>query len=715
MVMYDEAEYIFREFEKHFSGKKEEPLVLYGTGNRTGELLERLRGYHIAGLMDGKKKEGTVFGKQVLDYREVLELQVKTIIVIARPAVMGVIYHRIEGFCKENGITVYDVKGNDLSEVYADQENDIPYFRQGREDLERELERHEVVSFDVFDTLVMRKVLYPTDIFTIVERKKPYPGFAGLRTEAERQLCGKGRNPTHQEIYRRFQEMSGVSDREREELRELETATELEYLVPREKMRDIFRSIKGKKKIYLISELDLPRETMGKLLGKCGYGGYQELYVSCEKGTAKNGELFRLFLEDRKKEGYAPRDCLHVGDNEVADIACAKEAGMDAFQVMGAGEMLGSSSYRGLLSGDLDFTDRLAAGLLAEKAFGNPFALYGTKGRPEITDVRKFSYMLVAPMIFSFTVWLMQEVRKSGCGYVLYPSRDAYLIEKLCGMICQGQQAGDFPPGEYFYTSRRAVLAATLWNERDIARTAKDFRGNIRELFRKRFGIAIEARAEEIPARDEKELEGYLDRYREEILEQSRRERENYTRYMAETGIRDHQRIAVIDFVAAGKIQNGLEKLMPEKEFRGFYFLRRNPDKNELDRDIRVESFFPSRGAFEINYNVYKFYLFMEMVLTSREPTFHSVSDRGEKVFMEETRSREHRKTVEEMQEGVLEYAREFSALCPDLLEMQVNRQTPDIILGFLGKEYTALEMQEVTSLELTDEFLGQTFNIFQG
>ena len=67
MVMYDEAEYIFREFEKHFSGKKEEPLVLYGTGNRTGELLERLRGYDIAGLMDGKKKEGTVFGKQILD------------------------------------------------------------------------------------------------------------------------------------------------------------------------------------------------------------------------------------------------------------------------------------------------------------------------------------------------------------------------------------------------------------------------------------------------------------------------------------------------------------------------------------------------------------------------------------------------------------------------------------------------------------------------
>lgn len=43
-----------------------------------------------------------------------------------------------------------------------------------------------------------------------------------------------------------------------------------------------------------------------------------------------------------------------------------------------------------------------------------------------------------------------------------------------------------------------------------------------------------------------------------------------------------------------------------------------------------------------------------------------------------------------------------------------MNQTISDIILGYLDKEYTALEMDEVTSLVLTDEFLSQTFNIFQ-
>ena len=81
---------------------------------------------------------------------------------------------------------------------------------------------------------------------------------------------------------------------------------------------------------------------------------------------------------------------------------------------------------------------------------------------------------------------------------------------------------------------------------------------------------------------------------------------------------------------------------------------------------------------------------------------------------MEETRTEEHCRIVEEIQESVLEYAKEFSDLCPELLYVPVSRQVPDEILGFLDKAYTTLDMQEVTSLVLTDEFLSQTFNIFQ-
>ena len=462
--MYDETTYIYQEFQKHFAEKKEEPLILYGIGKNTGELLPKIQDYHIVGLMDRKKKEGSIWGKPILDYKDVLALNVKNIVIIARPAVIGVIYHRIAEFCRQNGILVYDVRGNDLSQVYVNQENDIPYFQLSFEDLRKEATKHEVISFDVFDTLIMRKVLYPTDIFSIVERKKPFPGFAPLRIEGERQLYEEKRNPTFQEIYDRIQQLGGISEADRIELQELELAVETEFMVPRKRMLELFNSIKGRKKIYLISDMYLPKKVIAELLKKCGYEGYDELYVSCEKRTSKNEALFEMYLEDRKRDGYEGHNCLHIGDNEVADFRSARAAGLDAFQIMGARELLESSSYRSLLASDLNFMDHLAMGLLCEKAFQDPFILSGTKGRMKVECLHDFAYMLIAPMVFYFTVWLMQQVQRFGCDYVLYPSRDAYLIEKLCHEICKEQKEEKFPKGEYFYTSRRAVLAAAVWN-----------------------------------------------------------------------------------------------------------------------------------------------------------------------------------------------------------------------------------------------------------
>ena len=239
--MYDESEFICQEFRKHFAEKKQEPIVLYGIGKYTGELLEKIPEYNIIGLMDGKKKEGKIFGKPILDYAEVQRLKVCTIVIVARPAVIGVIYHRIAEFCKKNSIVAYDVRGNDLSKHYVDQENDIPYFTKNFHDLKEETEKHKVISFDVFDTLIMRKVLYPADIFSIVEkriRKKKKElnfSFMDLRIEAERIFYEKKKNPTLEEIYRKLQELSDISNEFREQLLASEIAVEMECIIPRKK------------------------------------------------------------------------------------------------------------------------------------------------------------------------------------------------------------------------------------------------------------------------------------------------------------------------------------------------------------------------------------------------------------------------------------------------------------------------------------------------
>lgn len=712
--MYDEKEYIYQEFQKHFWEKRKEPLVLYGIGKNTGDLLTRIQEYNIVGLMDGKRKDGTIWGKPILDHEDVKSLKIRTIVIIARPAVMGVIYHRISRFCVENGITVYDVRGNDLLEIYVNKERDIPYFHQNMGLLKAEVEKHEIISFDVFDTLIMRKVLYPTDVFSIVEKKTSFPRFSSLRIEAEKQLYEEKKNPTVNEIYERFQVLSGISDQYRDELMEVEFDIEMDCVVPRKKILELYNDIRGRKKIYLISDMYLPKMFISKLLKKCGYEDYEEIYVSCEKRKAKGEGLLDLFAHEMQLKGYDGRVCLHIGDDHVADIMNAKAAGLDTFYIMSAFQLLENSCYRDILSKEFNLVDSITVGLLCEKAFNDPFVLYETKGKLEINDIYKFAYILIAPMIFYFTIWLIQQISLFSCDYVLYPSRDAYLIKKICHKICKGQALERFPQGEYFYTSRRAILAATIWDRSDIDHVSEmDFWGSIGQLFEKRFALKIDPCAEEVNAEDKEALRNYIDKYEQDILHQSERERNNYVGYISDTGILKHDKIAFIDFVAAGKVQNGLEKLITGKDIQGFYFLKRDPDKGELDKDIKVRSFYPSKGAFEIDFNVYKYYLFLEMILTSPEATFHSISDQGEISFMEENRTGEHLGIVSRLQDSILEYADEFLKMCPDLISCQIDKNIPDIILGFLDKENTVINIEKITSLVLTDEFLSQTFNIF--
>jgi len=75
--------------------------------------------------------------------------------------------------------------------------------------------------------------------------------------------------------------------------------------------------------------------------------------------------------------------------------------------------------------------------------------LYGTKGKLKIDTMDEFAYILIAPMIFYFAVLLLQEISLFSCDYVLYPSRDAYLIKKICDKIREKQSFEKFPRGEY--------------------------------------------------------------------------------------------------------------------------------------------------------------------------------------------------------------------------------------------------------------------------
>ena len=164
--------------------------------------------------------------------------------------------------------------------------------------------------------------------------------------------------------------------------------------------------------------------------------------------------------------------------------------------------------------------------------------------------------------------------------------------------------------------------------------------------------------------------------------------------------------------MAAGTIQNGMRKLL-QNELQGFYFLKRNTEDIERENNINVVSFYPPKGDFELDANIYRFYLFFELMLTSPEATLNHISEDLRPVFFQEKRSREEIDMVMEMQEEMLQFAEEISNLHPSILSECIKKTIPDMQVGFIGKEYTDIECEKMMSMVLTDEYFSRTFNIF--
>ena len=59
------------------------------------------------------------------------------------------------------------------------------------DDIKSEIDSHEIISFDIFDTLLLRPYVKPTDLFLHLEKLLNKEGFAQARIEAEQKARKK--------------------------------------------------------------------------------------------------------------------------------------------------------------------------------------------------------------------------------------------------------------------------------------------------------------------------------------------------------------------------------------------------------------------------------------------------------------------------------------------------------------------------------------------
>ena len=669
-------------FEEYGNGK----IAIYGLGTETERFLLDWRDkLSIVCLLDGFMSEGEMYGYPILAHQEAVELGVKLIIVVARPGSCKAIAKRIGGFCKENEIALFDVSGKNLlaaSNVAFDFSGISGNSRQA---ILKATEDSDVVSFDLFDTLVTRKVFSYTDIFELIdielhERGIIIPDFPRLRLYAEKELS-KNTAPKLEDIYRFVLKKSGGNFISAKELADMEWELDLSTIVARSEMCDFFKdTVCTGKTPAITTDSYYSKEQIQEILDKFGLCDIEDVFISCEYGTSKTQELFEIL-----KNHYTDKRILHIGDDEVADIEKAAEHGLEACRIFSGSDLYDGLGGLGIEDDVKSLSDRIKTGMLISTVFNSPFWFEEEKQRLSVKEASQIGYLFCAPMITDFVLWMKRKAREQGFGQILFCARDGYLPGKLFREVSPDTKS------VYFLSSRTAAIRAGMESDSDIDYVdSMKFFGSSEQALKTRFGIV---------ASDIKKIE----RSREILLTSAIR-RENYRKYIDKLEL-DDGKLGMFDFVAKGTTQMYLQKLFPQ-HIKGFYFLQLEPEFM-ADKGLDIEPFYSDK---EKNSSaIFDNYYILETLLTSPYPQVEEFDENGEPVFADETRSELDIKVFEQAQAGITEYFEEYMRLVPEGARIE-NKALDEKMLALVNR--IQILDEDFMSLKVEDLFFGRMTNI---
>ncbi len=356
------------------------------------------------------------------------------------------------------------------------------------------------ISFDMFDTLVLRPFFHPSDLFRLLNRKydeltcgQSLMSFSDMRVRAERharQIYLRSHHfedITIDEIYQTLEADYQVPHTVAMMLQQEEERLEVYFCIPRKKVKEIyeFALFMGKKPIC-ITDIYLNRETIEAMLAKAGYTQLDAVIISSEERITKaSGHLFEAVL---KQFEISPEEILHIGDNWASDIVNARAHKMTAYFTARAAELFsnripdvggkkGRATFEASLArnptgnyakynfskGYLGFRCMLA--LTANRIFDHPYLPY-EKGTDFNRNPYYIGYFALGMHVYGIVRWLLELCEKQGYRTIHFVARDGYIAMKVYEIV--SKYYPNAPRANYFYMSRKSFLPLIISKAEDL-------------------------------------------------------------------------------------------------------------------------------------------------------------------------------------------------------------------------------------------------------
>jgi lipopolysaccharide biosynthesis protein/predicted HAD superfamily hydrolase len=534
----------------------------------------------------------------------------------------------------------------------------------------------DMVSFDIFDTILTRKSLRPDSVLRYVGHKlaRKYPGaddFFSRRKTAEllaREKKNHGRDVDLEEIYASFATDAHWSPERINEAASLERQIDSDSICLREDMIDLLvASREAGKRIIAISDTYYTREDIERLLGKESVlHFFDALYLSSVEGARKDrGDLWAKVIAG---EGI-PRDrWLHVGDNEQSDIQAACDRKLRFFHVMSARHILEFDGLRPAAEpGHRRWASDLVLGPVALRLGGSPFLNGRSWGKQTLDRPEDVGYVVLGPIVFAFLAWIIRHPARQDLHHLYFLAREGYLLHNLYSWIGEKYPELELPGASYFYCSRRCSLAALQAHQFSPERivSGTDFQGTFGDLLRNRIGFDVEDavlanRVIKLP-KDRDGIIANIEKLRSPIVRHAEREFDEFEAYAKKSGMTGGKTLGVVDIGYSASIQRNLQDVFGI-QLQGFYMATFN-----TVRTVRAEGG-DAFGCFAADvtpdfseHPVSKYSLMMEAFLSA--PHAQVLRFRGadpQPEFKSETRSSEDLLILGKLHDGATRYVKDL-------------------------------------------------------
>ncbi len=338
---------------------------------------------------------------------------------------------------------------------------------EGRSELEiykAQIAQAKVISFDIFDTLIIRKVAKPETVFDVMEIKHTQNETGVLSLFEERMktagkvlgsYSGKRDDICIDEIYSSMPVYRDAN---------IEKDAEVDACEVNPIGYELYQYAQALGKIvYITSDMYLDKKTIVRILHKNKYYQWDEFFLSSERGKKKDtGRLFKDVVAAAQQLDVKENEIVHIGDNWTGDVEWARELGITAVRF--------NPIYESSVN-TITIPEHIESGLPQTARIWNGYSKQVTRRwayqHPDLANdlFIKLGIELSGPLAAQMAIHTKQLAEKEQAKKIVFMARDGRVIKKAFDKLFAAEiEQGNFE-SLYLSLSCATVIPATFSNQ----------------------------------------------------------------------------------------------------------------------------------------------------------------------------------------------------------------------------------------------------------